>query len=325
MKKILLTFDYELFLGDKSGTAEKCIINPVEELIHIFKKLGIKATFFVDILYYLKCLEKRETQNQAEKLKQNLIKLVENNHRIELHLHAHWLDAIYEQGEWKFEEYRYFRLHNLPQEKITELFVSGVNALEKIAREVKPDYKVIAFRAGGWCIQPFEKIKKGFIKSGIKIDSSVLPGIKGKSLTHEYDFVTAPKAPIYKFNNNVLIKDDDGEFSEIPVTTYSVNIFKKIINRFKTKLPNYKQSDIYGDGKGRGTVNKSFFQKLKEPRKASLDIKYTPFLNELKSFIKRKQGVINVVSHPKTLTPLSFDAIEFMAENGCEFITFQDL
>ncbi len=42
---IFLTFDYELFFGEKTGTVEKCMINPTNELLKISKKYSIPMTF----------------------------------------------------------------------------------------------------------------------------------------------------------------------------------------------------------------------------------------------------------------------------------------
>lgn len=44
------------------------------------------------------------------------------------------------------------------------MFVEGTNLLTNIAREVDSEYKIVAFRAGGWAVQPFDKLKKGFQK-----------------------------------------------------------------------------------------------------------------------------------------------------------------
>ena len=44
--KVLITFDYELFFGNKSGTFQKSILEPVEALQKIAKKYAVKFTFF---------------------------------------------------------------------------------------------------------------------------------------------------------------------------------------------------------------------------------------------------------------------------------------
>ena len=47
--------------------------------------------------------------------------------------------------------------------------------MEDLIRKVNPDYKVTTFRAGGYLIEPLNKIKDALLKNEIKIDSSVCP------------------------------------------------------------------------------------------------------------------------------------------------------
>ena len=47
-KKTILTFDYELSLGNDSGTIEKCMIEPTYKILEILKRNNSKALFFID-------------------------------------------------------------------------------------------------------------------------------------------------------------------------------------------------------------------------------------------------------------------------------------
>lgn len=50
-KHLLITFDFELFLGSKSGSVENCLIIPTIEIMRLSKKYNFKTIFFVDTLY----------------------------------------------------------------------------------------------------------------------------------------------------------------------------------------------------------------------------------------------------------------------------------
>ena len=65
-KNILLTFDYELFLGKRSGSAQKCMIEPTNELLKILLKNNAKAIFFIDTTY-LDQLERVSINHQKAK------------------------------------------------------------------------------------------------------------------------------------------------------------------------------------------------------------------------------------------------------------------
>ena len=45
---IHITFDYELFFGDKPGTIEKCLLEPVSRLQQLAAKHQVLFVFFVD-------------------------------------------------------------------------------------------------------------------------------------------------------------------------------------------------------------------------------------------------------------------------------------
>lgn len=318
-KLILLTFDYELFF-EKSGTLENSILKPVNDLIDVFDRHGVRATFFIDVLHYIRAMDDARTRDSAKLIKEQLQVLVSKGHRIELHLHPHWLDAKFEDGEWLFPSYRYYRLQNLPEEKITDLFISGVEVLEDIAKEVDPTYKVIAFRAGGWCIQPFDKLKEGFIKSGIKVDSTVARGMKAKTDIHYYDFIEAPRSEFYRFSDDPIQIDDNGLFYEIPITLFDKNLADKVISKI-TKYLRAQDFRIYGDGawigSNIGQVDKPSLLK----RLASSEEMFS-LQDATPAVLARKVNstgnlLVNVISHPKRLSQISFVAVERLFTRKC--------
>ena len=312
-KKIVLTFDYELFFGKKSGSIEKCLLEPTKKLLEISKKNNIKMTFFVDVLFYQKLLE--VDINSANKIKKQLQSLVKNGHRIELHLHPHWLDAVYKDGKWIFKDYKYYRLHNLEKMKIIDLFVKGKQILEQIVREVDEYYNVLAFRAGGWCIQPFNKLKEAFEISNIKIDSSVAYGIKGKSKAHFFDFSNIPNKAFYYFEDKVEEENMNGKFIELPISTYKTNIFYKICRKIKKRL-NFSKYKIFGNGVGI-SLERNLFDEIFTYEMFSLEsIEPKKLYGLCKNYDK---DYINIISHPKGLSNIALESLRFIAEKSDEF------
>ena len=228
--KVMQTFDYELFLTKRSSLVNDCILQPTEGLIDFFDEYGGKATFFVDTVYLQRLLEIKVPASKEDysSIKDQLVELVSKGHRIELHLHPHWIDARYSRGEWFFDSYNRYRLHALQQKQIIDMFVSGKQLLEDIGRQAHKSYQVISFRAGGWCIQPFLKVKPGFEQAGIKIDCSVQPKFKKQSLPHNYDFSDANLLSHYFFSEDPLVPDIQGDFLEIPVSVFEANFFDKL-------------------------------------------------------------------------------------------------
>ena len=233
-KKIILSYDYELFFGDRSGTVLKSLIEPTNQLLDAMDRVGFKGNFFIDwqMIKYLSLEEDERCQRDHAAIVNQLKDMVRRGHRIELHIHPHWVDAKYNgDGTWNFDEFRHYSLNSFSKDEITEMFVEGTNLLESIAREVVPDYKIIAFRAGGWAVQPFDMLKEGFIKAGIKIDSSPCKGFCAKHIYSFYDFRDMPAKSIYSFSNDICKEDVVGEFIEIPITPLKRPFIVKVIER----------------------------------------------------------------------------------------------
>ena len=49
-KTIILSYDYELFFGDRSGTVLKSIVEPTNKLMDVMGQNGFRGNFFVDYL-----------------------------------------------------------------------------------------------------------------------------------------------------------------------------------------------------------------------------------------------------------------------------------
>jgi len=328
MKKVLLTFDYELFFL-KSGTPQKSILHPTDKLIEIFKETNTKATFFIDVLYYLRLSEENHaTIEIAKMIKNQLQKLIMHGHRIELHLHPDWLNAKYNGFEWDFNNNKNYRLDSLDEKTIKNLFVTGSSILNEIACEVNNKYRVNAFRAGGYCIQPFTKIQSGFLQSGIQIDSSVLPNSFSDGIRN-YDFRGEQiENKIYRFGKDPLISDTMGEFLEFPITTFRKNMIIKILDKL------YKRSfrdENFGDGKGListkndisivENINKKF-----RTRRASLSFDDNSLfqLNLVMELLNL--DYYNIICHPKFLSEKSLLNIKkFVKNTNLRFMTTNEM
>ncbi len=309
MSRAILTFDYELFLGNDSGTALKSIIEPTDKILKLLKENGAKAIFFVDSTYLLAL--KKYNSKDLELISNQLKQIVKLGSCVELHLHPQWLDAKPKGEKWTFESFEHYRLHSLSKEKIEQLFIDGVEILEEITEQ-----KVKAFRAGGWSITPFDLLEDAFLKSGIVLDMSVCPDFYKKELPmHYYDFRDMPNLEYYRFSDDVTKIDKSGKFLEIPVTTYSMFGIDLAINNILKKL---KKDRIFGDGKGldsanvQGNIFKRLFQK--NLRRATIEGQSSYFFKKSLKKIKKRE-LLSYVIHPKTLSSEALNNLEFLVQN----------
>ena len=122
-KKIILSYDYELFFGDKSGTVIKSIIEPTNALLDAMDSVDAKGNFFVDWMM-IKCIKEANTELtdiDYGLLVGQLHDMLRRGHRIELHIHPHWVDAKYKgDGTWDFSNFQHYSLNSFSEAEIID-------------------------------------------------------------------------------------------------------------------------------------------------------------------------------------------------------------
>lgn len=322
MKKILITLDYELFFG-KSGSVEKSIIEPTERLLSILDRNNIKASFFVDSGYILKLKEYMQNHGVLKKdynlINQQIQKLSAEGHDIQLHIHPHWEDSFFDGKSWVFDTNRY-KLSNFSELEIDDIVKRYSWVLEEIT-SIKPS----AFRAGGWCIQPFDKMEKALKKYGICIDSTIYPNGKNSTPSKSFDFTNAPNKNNWRFSNDPLTEDVNGHFFEIPISavkTSPIFYFKLLF----IKLFGSNKHNTIGDGFAIVHSKKQIFNLLLRQSfsVASIDGYRASLLN--KSAKQNKEQLV-LIGHPKLFSVYSLLKLnEFIMRNktNSKFIIYSD-
>lgn len=315
------------------GTPYYNMILPTEKLLSCFKKHNIKATFFVEAVFLLKLTELQNAHPQLKKdfelISEQLKTMIRNGHRIELHLHPYWIDATYDGTHWHLPTFRYTKLQSMPKQQAHELFAAGKQLLEEIAQKVDPDYHIIAFRAGGWGIQPFELLKRCFEDNDIMIDSSVAPGIVMSQDLYHADFSPVPlHLDKYYFDANPT-QQAQTSFLEIPIATIKRSLIQRVLNKIITHV--HKKDFVrYGDGQDEreaNTAKPSAHPNARQPVMLTIEGNNAVYtvLHET-HMVARTKDLITVISHPKYLTPNSFAIIDaLVAEKKYLFKTIADL
>lgn len=328
-KRVIISFDYELFFGDEPGTVQKSLLDPTAKLMDAMEYAGAKATFFVDYLMLKFMLAENETTKaEANIIIEQLKEMVRRGHRLELHLHPHWVDAKYFNGKWDFSDFSHYCLSSFPKEEITKMFVEGTEFLESIAREVEPNYKIIAFRAGGWAILPFALMKEGFEKSGIKVDSSVMKGRIIHAYGYDLDFTNSPARAVYRFSDDALREDKNGQFVEAQIGSFRHSIITTLLKKWYCG----KHADMF-KRLADGTHNR----KNDKQTPAELLTRWQMYhriqgfgLAGLPSFLlnyeirKCNATYVVIISHPKDLMPITCPNIRAM-KGKFSFCSYKDL
>ena len=320
---IYLTFDYELYFGERTGTARNCILHPTELLKEVADKHGIKLVQFVDVGYIIKLEEFKlsfpELEEDYQSVTNQIKQLYKEGHDIQLHIHPHWEDSYYHDGKWHIVADRY-KLADFDNRNIERLVRTYKQKLETLTAVDS----IFAYRAGGWCIQPFDKFKEAFIKNNITVDSSVFRKGKYSSQQYSYDFTNAPDLSSWHFNDDPC-KPEEGPFKEIPIGSIknSPLFYWKLF--LIGRINPYEHKPL-GDGvpiAAPGMRKKLLTQYTQNT--VSVDGYNAALLNKaLKQYNEKNELVI--IGHPKSLTRFRLKALDrFIEDNKSKhhFTTFQ--
>ncbi|PCI58026.1 MAG: hypothetical protein COB45_01725 [Gammaproteobacteria bacterium] len=304
---IHLTLDYELFFGLKSGTVQKCIIEPTQKLLTIVDKYDIKVTFYVDIGYLATAFRLGVDTDNANLVIEQLQQLNKSGHDLQLHIHPHWEDAKFIEGKWVFDMARY-KLVDFSKEQASKIISRYVGMFEQLNLP-----KPIAYRGGGWCIQPFDHIQEALKNNGIKVDSTVYAGGKNSSSIQGFDFRGTPQKNSWRFSENPLKVDDHGDFYELPIADVAVTPFFYWKFVFVKKMATNIHK-AFGDGIAVAPSKNQILKMLIFPSKsvASIDGYKSILLNKAFKYRLIKFGVNSdfvLIGHPKAFTKFSLEKI----------------
>ncbi len=252
--------------------------------------------------------------------------MVKRGHRVELHIHTHWIDAKYNgDGTWNFKDFTHYSLNSLTESQVVNMFVEGVACLEELIKKVDKNYKIIAYRAGGWAVQPFENNKKGFLAAGIHVDSSVACGCYLEKDNSYFDFRNAPDKCWYRFTDDICKESADiHSFVEVPISTYRRDVFTSLLSFITNKLTkkHIRMTDGTHQRKGDPTNTKlNVLERRKRACMFGLDV--MPFRTELKVLLSNK-SLLCFLSHPKDFNGYTLDNIQMLARH-CNSTSYYEL
>lgn len=314
----MLTLDYELFFGKNSGSINECIIDPTQRIIEILNKWDIKASFFVDAGYIERLDQERrlfpELERDYKLITDQILALYKEGHDIQLHIHPHWRDSYYGEKGWEINTSRY-KLHDFSQQEVNSIVSDYKKVLEKIIAD-----KIFTYRAGGWCILPFEHISESLYSNGILIDSTVFRNGYYHSDAQSFDFRMAEDKTIWKFDENPNIEDKNGRFMEIPISSIKTSPFFYWRLAIAKKFGG-KKHKAFGNGRAVKANRKSILRMLACPSTTVVSIdgyKSSLLSTSLKEYGSRfnEDNYFVAIGHPKAASEFSLMQLEQFIDNA---------
>ncbi len=267
MRTILLTLDYELY-GNGSGDVFNHIIEPTKQLLTIADTYGVKYTIFFEVIEYWKIKEEWDKGNTMG-YKEDPVFAIENQirdayrqgHDVQLHIHPQWVDAYWHNGRWivNLEKWRLGSYVGEDENSLVNLLKRSKQTLEKLLRPVNPNYRCIAMRAGGYNIQPSERIVEAMKEVGLIIDSSIYPGGKENGLLSNYDYSAIDSTNGMWRVGERLEDSGSNDIWELPIVAFPMVRIKKFLTweRLRGFLQNSQSAKESLDAKTSTTEKKS--------------------------------------------------------------------
>lgn len=197
MIRILYSVDCTLATTTDPNAWEKTWIRPVGKLLACCREVGLPLTLFQDVacLWRFRELGLTELPDAAQAQARAAL---EQSGDVQLLLHPHWAFARLAEGRFSFPPHTYL-LGSLAREPearrlwTLDALQRAKSHLEEQLRPVQPRYRCIAFRAGGFALQPEERMVLGALQqAGFLLESSVVPGWRFHSPIQTIDFTGVP-------------------------------------------------------------------------------------------------------------------------------------
>lgn len=331
--RIYLTLDYELFMGNKTGTVENCLIKPTNKLLTVLDKYNVKATFFVDAAYLYQLDKLKFSYSTLNRDYDSIVKqlrdLSKMGHDIQLHIHPQWYYAKYDGCEWNLSSSPY-KLSDMEERDCFDLFHKSKILLEQIIGK-----NVCAFRAGGYSIQTFNNLPKLFSDNDIKIDSSALSMKSSEGLYQVYDYSNVKSGFYYSFYDDVSKPSNTGPFIEIPITTSKICPLFVAYNFIKSWMIKSVDKTVFGDGVSINSINHEgkrslisriilYWKFINQQRMASIDKTNSLYLKYI-YHSQLKNNVFVIIGHPKNLSMFSVNNLDVFLSSIYNKISFSTI
>lgn len=328
--RTLLTFDYEIFFGARTGSVARCLLEPTAALAELARRHRARFVFFVDAAFLARLREegRRVARLRAEHdaIRRQLAALARDGHELQLHVHAHWEDCRWNGDGWTMDLRRYALHAFAPRERCAIVARDAA-----VLRDIAQGEAAFAFRAGGWVLQPFAALKDALAAGGVTIESSVFAGGLSRSAVQPYDFRRAPAATRWRFEDDPLVPCEDGTFLEVPIASCTLPpaFFWRLALLRKARLARHRP---FGDGTPVAMEQGDLLRKLVRPTASVVSLdgpKAALVAGEAARRRARGDEDFVVIGHPKALTRASLDHLDrFLAAGAaretCGYAAYRD-
>jgi hypothetical protein len=282
MRHVIVSLDYEVF-GNGAGDVRQHVVEPTANMAALAEAHGVPLTIFFEVEEFLAfrrhtdALKREIGYDPAELIAEQLRVLAAAGHDIQLHLHPQWYGAQYANGQWELQDDKLTVDSLFEEQNDVNTYIAERKAIvEELADRGNPDHRVVAYRAGGFCAQPGQRLLAALTHNGIRVDSSVVKNLCRQEGNVSIDYRGAPRDKmLWPVGSDVAVEDPSGDVFEIPIhSIMSRRIlqanFRRLRAKFSRHIPKARQKAMVKElGMGSGPLQ--FLSFLTQPIPIKLD------------------------------------------------------
>lgn len=250
---IALVDDWEL-RGTGAGSVEELQVKPMNALMDLFEKYGIKNTFNVEVMQQIKMRQFQDNfpnlKKEADLWDEAVLTALRRGHDVQLHIHPQWYNAIYtniEEG-WKLSEN--WDITKYPRNDVENMFEQCLRYLNDLFEKNDIVHRICAYRAGSWAFAPSDFMIDVLKKYNIALDMSLVKGLKydTKHVTLDYTYLEEELRPFYPVITDARkISDKKEAVICVPTFRYKPVLIWILLERIKEifKKNNNSKSKSY--------------------------------------------------------------------------------
>lgn len=333
MLNICFTADHELFFGKNYVSEEETVVRPTYSLMKVLEEYNIPLCLMTDVCSINRYRELNIDSPYVSIVEKQLSDTIKRGHDVQLHIHPHWLKSDYIDGQWHFN-YSDFRLHSFGFKDDCKcngrkIIADSKSYLVNLLKPVDANYDCIAFRAGGWCLQPEKEFLQALAAEGILIDTTVYYGGYMNQAGHFFDFRKIPDKPNwwidpkkgleYEANKEKghLLEVAIGSYAFLPMIGLKKLMFKPYRARLKFRASRERGCSVHVLQK-KNMLAKMFSKVhnfLTQPIVFSFDSACYEVMMHLTTYYlkrfdcKNQEVFVSIIGHPKALTDVYLNEI----------------
>ncbi|MBE7418015.1 MAG: hypothetical protein HS128_09725 [Ideonella sp.] len=281
---ILIEDDFELY-GNGLGDVASLQYLPTMAFLNMLDDAGVRVTFMVDVAQHLFLTSQRKhdrhVAQQCDLWEHTVRSIAERGHDVQLHLHPQWLGASRRGGFNLLDKRWNIGLYAPEQQR--QLVTHAVAYLRSLLKVVIEGYRVVAYKAGSWGMQPSRVLFETLADEGIKIVIGAREGMHIPANQVDFRGMEEASLPYHPdFDDLRKVSERPNGITVIPMAAYAPDwpaLVSLAVAKVRSRLVRTRVEERFYH---RGEIPQEVLSLSPLEGRQQLKLAYRPYLTHLK-------------------------------------------